>query len=521
MRKQSGITSKFMTGVVLVSALLFAVLTFVVISSATRSQRGQAVDFENIVQELLAAEKKTLHDKLLEKGNSLAGLLAMNAVPLILGYDFDSLQKMADNAAADTDVSSVLFLDKEGKPLTRVAEQQEEGLKILTAPVVFEDGEIGSVKLGLSLALIAAKEAEARERNRQLAERADTSLQQASRSLMLAVLISAVGCVLTLCLVIFFCLRRYVVKPVETIAAHLTSGAEEVTDASRQLESSGQQLAAGASSQAASLEETSAALEELVAMTRKNSENSRHGDELMRDAQEVVNQANLSMERQTEAMDAISRSSEETSKIIKTIDEIAFQTNLLALNAAVEAARAGEAGAGFAVVAEEVRNLAMRAAAAAKDTEKLIEGIVRQVHDGAGLVHQTNEEFARMSEKIARVATLVSEIAEASKEQTAGFDQISVSMVEIDRVTQDTAANAEESASAATEMHAQAVNLANLAVQLVTLVKGGRSTTGEADRGEGGKEMEKSTTAVERAAKPARVKAIAEKTTVADDFEEF
>ncbi|OKY76205.1 MAG: hypothetical protein BM485_02845 [Desulfobulbaceae bacterium DB1] len=515
-KKESGITVKFMTSVVIVSALLFAALTFVIIQNSARAQRAQVEEFKGVIRELLSREKKTLQDKLLEKGKSLAGLLSMNSVALILGYDFDSLQKMADNAGRDSDVSYVLFLGKDGNPLTKAVEDKEKGLEVLTAPIVFEGEEIGTVELGLSLALIGQKEIEAAERNKKLDAEADVSLRQASRNLMYAVLVSAVVGVFILCLVIYFCLKRYVVKPVEKVAASLTFGADEVTDASLQLESSGQLLAAGASSQAASLEETSAALEELVAMTRKNSENSRHGDELMREAQQVVNQANLSMERQTEAMSAISRSSEATSKIIKTIDEIAFQTNLLALNAAVEAARAGEAGAGFAVVADEVRNLAMRAAAAAKDTEKLIEGIVKQVHEGTDIVHQTNEEFGQMSEKIAKVATLVSEIAGASKEQAVGFDQVSASMVEIDRVTQDTAANAEESASAATEMHAQAANLANLAVDLLALVKGDKGAAKEKNfRGE---------TEQKVAAKPVvkpRVRAIAEKPAVSDDFEEF
>ncbi|MFH1216615.1 MAG: methyl-accepting chemotaxis protein [Pseudomonadota bacterium] len=516
-KKESGITIKFMVSVMVVSGLLFGALTFVIINTSACSQNAQVEEFKGVIRELLAGEKKTLQGKLLEKGKSLAGLLSMNAVTLILGYDFDSLQKMADNAVQDGDISYVTFRGKEGNTLTRDAEEKEKGLEILTESVIFQGDVIGSVELGLSLALIRDKEIEAEERNRKMAAEADVSMQQASRNLMYVVLGSAACGISVLCLVIFFCLKRYVVKPVEHVAAGLTAGANEVTDASLQLESSGQLLAAGAASQAASLEETTAALDELVAMTRKNSENSRHGDDLMREAQQVVKQANLSMERQTKAMGAISRSSEETSKIIKTIDEIAFQTNLLALNAAVEAARAGEAGAGFAVVAEEVRNLAMRAAAAAKDTEKLIEGIVKQVHEGEEIVQQTNKEFGHMSEKIAKVATLVSEIAEASKEQAIGFGQVSTSMTEIDRVTQDTAANAEESASAATEMHAQAVNLVNLAVELLALVKGNKGEAKEMDSGR--------KTAQRVARKPVpkkpRVRAIAEKSVVSDDFAEF
>jgi methyl-accepting chemotaxis protein len=174
----------------------------------------------------------------------------------------------------------------------------------------------------------------------------------------------------------------------------------------------------------------------------------------------------------TRSMDEIAKASEETSKIIKTIDEIAFQTNLLALNAAVEAARAGEAGAGFAVVANEVRNLAMRAADAARNTSALIEGTVKKVKEGSDLVGRTNGAFAEVSKSAARVADLVSEIAAASTEQAQGIDQINRAVTEMDKVTQQNAANAEESASASEEMNAQAAQMKQIACELHGIVEG-------------------------------------------------
>jgi methyl-accepting chemotaxis protein len=214
-------------------------------------------------------------------------------------------------------------------------------------------------------------------------------------------------------------------------------------------------------------------------MTRQNAGNANQADTMMKEANQVVTTANASMGELTHSMEDISKASEETSKIIKTIDEIAFQTNLLALNAAVEAARAGEAGAGFAVVADEVRNLAMRAAEAAKSTADLIEGTVKKVNEGGDLVSRTNEAFAEVAASSKKVGELVGEIAAASNEQAQGIGQVNTAVSEVDKVTQQNAASAEESASASEEMSAQAEQMRAIVSELGTLVSG---ASGQADR---------------------------------------
>jgi methyl-accepting chemotaxis protein len=198
----------------------------------------------------------------------------------------------------------------------------------------------------------------------------------------------------------------------------------------------------------------------------------------MRNANDTVDKANSAMTELITSMAEITKASEETSKIIKTIDEIAFQTNLLALNAAVEAARAGEAGAGFAVVADEVRNLALRAADAAKNTATLIEGTVKKINEGSALVNSTSEAFAEVSDNARKVGELVGEIAAASKEQAEGIEQINKATVEMDKVTQQNAANAEESASASEEMSAQANQMMEYVGELVAMVGSSNSGSG-------------------------------------------
>lgn len=274
-------------------------------------------------------------------------------------------------------------------------------------------------------------------------------------------------------------LARSITRPIKRITEGLLEGTKQVAAASCQVTSSSQEVAGGASRQAASIEETASSLEEMSSMTRQNAANAGEADALMKDANQVFDSASDSMGRLNTSMTEISGASEDTFKIIKTIDEIAFQTNLLALNAAVEAARAGEAGAGFAVVADEVRNLAMRAAEAAKNTSDLIEGTVMKVQAGSKLVTVTNEAFGKVAKSSSKVGKLVEEISAASNEQARGIEQVNMAMADIDKVTQQFAANTEESASVSDEMNAMTDTMKNFVKELATLIEGKKGAHGE------------------------------------------
>ena len=273
---------------------------------------------------------------------------------------------------------------------------------------------------------------------------------------------------------IFFLSSSRIIRSISHLNTELEASSASIRDASAQLASASQQLASGASEQAASVEETSSSLEEMTAMTKRNSEHAGEANGLMKQSDLTAEKANESMSELVRSMGEISRSSDETSKIVKTIDEIAFQTNLLALNAAVEAARAGEAGAGFAVVAEEVRNLALRAAEAAKNTASLIQGTVGKVQLGSDLAEKANDALTEVVRSSSKVRDLVADIAEASKEQARGIDQVNHAVNEIDKITQESASGAEETASASEELSAQADQMMGIVRDLERLVKGSR-----------------------------------------------
>jgi len=292
----------------------------------------------------------------------------------------------------------------------------------------------------------------------------------AFRITIVIIMVGLIFLVVTAVAVFFF--ARGIALPIGHIAGDLDEASEQVAAASSQVAAASQSLAEGASELASALEETSSSLEEMSSMTRQNADNAAQAKSLTGEAAQNVVQVGELMNNMATAIQDVTKSSEETGKIIKTIDEIAFQTNLLALNAAVEAARAGEAGAGFAVVAGEVRNLAMRSAEAAKNTSELIENTIVTVKRSRELTEQTRVAFKENMAIAGKVGQLIDEVAAASHEQAQGIGQIGKAVAEMDKVVQQTAANAEESASSSEEMNAQSTQMKNHVFTLVQIIEG-------------------------------------------------
>ncbi|MBI5523697.1 MAG: hypothetical protein HY910_13805 [Desulfarculus sp.] len=267
-----------------------------------------------------------------------------------------------------------------------------------------------------------------------------------------------------------FLTARGVTSSLASLSRRLADSADSVAQAAQGLEQSSRRLAEQTGDQAASLEETSASLEEMSSVTKTNAQNAGEANSLMRQAGDLVSRANQAMGDLEQSMSQITEASQQTSKIVKTIDEIAFQTNLLALNAAVEAARAGEAGAGFAVVAGEVRNLAVRAAEAARNTAELIEQTIAKVGQGSQLVSRAHQAFAEVSTGTQKVGALIDEIATASAEQAQGIEQVSRAAQNMDQVTQQNAASAQESAATSVQLTSAAADLHGCVGELAVIV---------------------------------------------------
>ena len=282
-----------------------------------------------------------------------------------------------------------------------------------------------------------------------------------------SLLAASIGCGSALAFLVVRGISRALLRAVSELA----NGAKRVASAASQVAYASESLAQGATEQATSLEQTSASSEEVHSMARKNTETAGAAASLTAQSEQKCSDTNLALEQMVGAMDEIGASSQKISKIIRVIDEISFQTNILALNAAVEAARAGEAGLGFAVVADEVRNLAQRCAQAARDTSALIENSIAKSEEGRTKVNHMAAAILGITEETLKVKTMVDEVRTGSTEQARGIEQIATAILQMERVTQSTAAGAEESAATAKELNAQAEGLQKVVKRLTTMVR--------------------------------------------------
>lgn len=293
------------------------------------------------------------------------------------------------------------------------------------------------------------------------------------------VLIALGSSILILVVFIGIIINRFITATLTKVIDGLSVSSSQISSASGQVSQSSQSLAECTSRQAASLEETCASLKEMSSMTKQNSQNSIQADLMANQTREAVEKSREAMTRMSDAINRIKNSSDQTAKIIKTIDEIAFQTNLLALNAAVESARAGDAGKGFAVVAEEVRTLAQHSAEAAKSTASLIEESQLNANNGVAVSNEVAGILSQIVNGVQKLSQLIDGVSAASEEQNRGIEQIGTAVAEMDKLTQGNASTAEEGSAASEQLFAQTKELNEVVNSLLVLVKGAGAVRSE------------------------------------------
>jgi methyl-accepting chemotaxis protein len=418
-----------------------------------------------------------MHDAL--RGDVLAILLAPH-----MGSDWNTVEESAKELKEHSEefkaaIASNKVLDLPDRVRVKISEAESKLEGYIASATALADSaardpELAKAKIPEFIKAFEELESEQEAISEEIVKFTDEAeaYGKGAAAFQITLLLACLGFSLAFSPLFAFYSGRKILSPIKSLVGTIEQISETVASASREVANSGEGLARGASSQAAALEETTSTLSEISSATSQNSENAQVANSITAEVRTSSQEGGDSMRQMVTAINTIRDAAVETEHIVKTIDDIAFQTNLLALNAAVEAARAGDAGKGFAVVAEEVRNLAQRSAAAAKDTSEKIRRSRELADNGTAVSAKVAKSLEAIQGSATKASNLVSQIATSSTEQATGVKQLSIAMTELDKVTQGNAASAEEFAAAGADLSSQAGTLEQVVVDFSVLLYG-------------------------------------------------
>lgn len=476
-RKRLGITAKtsLVTGLVVLALLTVA-------SGVILRFQSELVSFiisEHIQKVKQTLERQSENEKAAFREGMEISLETAASLSAIFLYEFDEkglrlalapyLKQAAVHKIEVFDHKKNLFVAMEN------GDAGSDALETLATETVYRGEVLGAIRFHYSDALFTARlramEQRAEAETEGFRDTVNRRIERAFRGQ-----VATVALILLLVIAsIWGSLRRTAIMPIRCVARKLFDKAAHFARASEQISKSSKELARGVSEQAATLQQISASLEEISEQTRANADHSTNVTGLIRDVNQEARTVKAEMEGLIRSVEEIENASRSTSRIVRTVEDIAFQTNLLALNAAVESARAGEAGQGFAVVAGEVRNLATRSSEAATKTAELIENTIRMTERCVEITEKTAIAFENLLNNSDEVGRLVAQISDASGNQATHINQINQAVSETDRVIQMTAANTEESSNASEEMFAHAQEMKSVVRQLNDILTGARA----------------------------------------------
>ncbi|NOX26196.1 MAG: hypothetical protein GXP59_08835 [Deltaproteobacteria bacterium] len=518
-----GLLRKIALGITSILLIAFVVITLVINIQAIKSSNSIVNSTLSVVKEnqkksdeLLRRNVTGLIKKLADTDHTITKIVrslydtsyqtlvnstANQIFPMIGNFDFDSanavVSKLQKSSAAITWIQYSTSATPKSSDIYTFGEKVENNSKIYSRKIK-SDFAFLNIKLQVSLQGLQAIAnvnkifQDIDSDNKRLLNQitdlnqkavieagkfAHITARENNRSLLIWI-VGTMALILAIILALLaFFTRKWVTDPLYKIAGNLHASSSKVEKGSDEITDASTRLADGSSEQAAALEETSSTLEEISAMTNQNADNTSQAEVFMKEVVGNLSETGKKIAELTSAMAQIAKASDETSKINKIIDDIAFQTNLLALNAAVEAARAGEAGAGFAVVADEVRNLAMRAGEAAKSSEAVIESTAGTVSNGSKITAMVNDSFTKLDELLDKVKSLIFEISGASSEQNNGIKQINSAVASQSQIVQQNSADTDVFANTAKGLSTLTAELYEMVNALMTLLDGRKKTS--------------------------------------------